>query len=87
MFAGQVEDRIEGLCLAFENAKPYLENNWQSNAGPRRPSMATRLNLGPLSTYGTGTNWRSHHDSRSAGDLREEYSSPLPTYSLPTLHL
>jgi glycosyltransferase involved in cell wall biosynthesis len=34
MFAGQVEDRIEGLCTAFENAKPYLETCWRSAGGP-----------------------------------------------------
>lgn len=31
MFAGQVEDRIEGLCLSFENAKPYLEQCWRNS--------------------------------------------------------
>ena len=30
MFAQQVEDRIEALCVAFEEAKPYLEQRWRS---------------------------------------------------------
>jgi glycosyltransferase involved in cell wall biosynthesis len=33
MFASQVEDRIERLCLEFESAKPYLEAQWHGQAG------------------------------------------------------
>jgi hypothetical protein len=28
MYAAQVEDRIERLCLTFENLKPYLLASW-----------------------------------------------------------
>ena len=32
LVAQHVEDKIEGLCLAFESAKPYLENRWQDDS-------------------------------------------------------
>jgi hypothetical protein len=32
MFASEVEDRIEGLCLAFENGKSYLNSRWRTAA-------------------------------------------------------
>jgi hypothetical protein len=43
MYAAQVEDRIERLCLTFENLKPYLLASWDekpvaassSTAAPR----------------------------------------------------
>lgn len=34
MFAAEVETRIENLCLAFENLKPYLRERW--HAGPEK---------------------------------------------------
>jgi glycosyltransferase involved in cell wall biosynthesis len=47
MFADQVEDRIEALCLAFEAAKPYLHSHWpdpapQAVRGPAPPPAASR---------------------------------------------
>lgn len=30
MFAAEVETRIENLCLAFENLKPYLKERWHT---------------------------------------------------------
>jgi hypothetical protein len=47
MFAGQVEDRIEGLALAFESAKTALADNWNHTgagnaewrAAENRPSL------------------------------------------------
>ena len=50
MFAGQVEDRIEGLCLAFENSKSYLEAHWQSNAGPAAAKGPVSRSAGSLQT-------------------------------------
>lgn len=32
IFASEVEDRIEGLCLAFENGKPHLNSRWRNAA-------------------------------------------------------
>jgi hypothetical protein len=32
MFAGEVEERIERLCLAFEAAKPALARAWNAPA-------------------------------------------------------
>ena len=32
MFAEQVENRIEQLCLTFEQLKPYLESRWGAEA-------------------------------------------------------
>ena len=54
MFAGEVENRIEALCLAFENAKPYLE---QPLAAPRRgsgrrPGLRARRNSRQPETSG-----------------------------------
>jgi glucosylglycerate synthase len=37
MFAAEVEDRIESLCVTFENLKPYLQNRWHSEAA-REPA-------------------------------------------------
>jgi len=37
MFADQVEDRIEALCVAFETGKAYLHGHWP-NAGQERVS-------------------------------------------------
>ena len=31
MFAADVEDRIEALCLAAEQMKPYLEARWNGH--------------------------------------------------------
>ncbi len=57
MFAAEVENRIENLCLTFENLKPYLRERWRSDpaknapvAGPARerqqsPSKADALEV------------------------------------------
>jgi hypothetical protein len=37
MFAADVEDRIERLCLTFENLKPYLESRWRGGSSPPVP--------------------------------------------------
>jgi hypothetical protein len=40
MAAGEVEERIEGLCLAFENLKPYLLELWSGDAEDDRSRSA-----------------------------------------------
>jgi len=42
MISSEVEDRIEQLCLAFEAAKPYLLERWdsvgKSQTAPAQPA-------------------------------------------------
>jgi hypothetical protein len=35
MVAGEVEDRIEELCLTFEGLMPYLRQKWNESRAPR----------------------------------------------------
>ncbi len=47
MFAAQVEERIEELCLAFESARPYLDSRWRDlvpdgGSGPPPKETAIR---------------------------------------------
>jgi glycosyltransferase involved in cell wall biosynthesis len=40
MYADQVEDRIERLCLTFERLKPHLEARWKSESSRGTPAAA-----------------------------------------------
>jgi len=39
LFSAQVEDRIEELCVCFENVKPYLISRWRGEAGSQKARL------------------------------------------------
>ncbi len=52
MFAGQVEDRIEQLCLTFEELKPYLADGWRGEETAQAQEAETSLSSAPRAGSG-----------------------------------